>query len=139
WIGSWDVVSASGEKLGANRIDRMLKGCAVQENWSEPDGSEGKSLFFYSPIAKRWNQIWITDSATDFGGFKEKHAIAIQPDEVRFQGELTTAAGRIVLDRTTLKRLPNGRVRQTIETSADGGATWKTQFDAFYIKREETR
>jgi hypothetical protein len=136
WIGTWDVLSAAGEKLGANRIDPILKGCAIQENWSEPDGTEGRSLFFYSPIARRWNQIWITDAATDLGGLKEKHAIAMHSGEARFQGELITAAGRVVLDRTTLKLLPDGRVRQTIETSSDGGATWTAQFDAFYVKRE---
>jgi hypothetical protein len=53
WVGTWDVTSASGEKLGTNRIERILKGCAVQENWSESDGAEGKSLFYYAPDAKR--------------------------------------------------------------------------------------
>jgi hypothetical protein len=134
WIGTWDVMSASGEKVGANRIERILEGCAVQEHWSDPSGEEGRSLFYYSPTARRWNQIWITDSATAFGGLKEKHSIAIDAGTVRFQGELMTPAGRIWLDRTTLTRQPDGRVRQTIETSADGGATWKVQFDAFYVK-----
>jgi hypothetical protein len=58
---------------------------------------------------------------------------------VRFQGELLVAAGKTLLDRTTLKRQPDRRVRQTIETSADGGATWKVQFDAFYSRRPYTR
>ena len=45
WIGDWNVVSASGEAIGANRIESVLKGCAIQENWTEPSGEEGKSLF----------------------------------------------------------------------------------------------
>ena len=36
WIGDWDVVGASGEKIGANRIDRILKGCAVHRNQRRP-------------------------------------------------------------------------------------------------------
>jgi hypothetical protein len=135
WVGTWEVTSASGEKLGTNRIERILKGCAVQENWSEPDGAEGKSLFYYAPDAKRWNQVWVTDSATDLGGLKEKHSIAADHDGVRFQGELLVAGGKTLLDRTTLKLQPDRRVRQTIETSADGGATWKVQFDGFYSRR----
>ena len=136
WIGTWDVVSPSGEKLGANRIDRILKGCALQESWSEPTG-EGRSLFYYQPDTKRWHQVWVTDTATALGGVKEKHSIAVEASGIRFQGELL-AGGRILLDRTTLKLQPDGRVRQTIETSADGGVTWKTQFDGFYVKRPDT-
>jgi len=135
WIGSWDVIGASGEKLGSNRIDRMLKGCAIQENWSESSG-EGRSLFYYHPAEKRWRQIWVTDTATEPGGVKEKQAVAIETGGIRFQGELVVG-GRIVLDRTTLKLQPDGRVRQTIETSTDGGGTWKTQFDAFYVRRPD--
>jgi hypothetical protein len=138
WIGNWDVVGTSGEKLGTNRIERILKGCAVQENWAEPTGEEGKSLFYYQPTERRWRQIWITDTATELGGLKDKHSIAVEAGGIRFQGELT-ANGRILIDRTTLKLQPDGRVRQTIETSADGGATWKTQFDAFYIRRSEAQ
>jgi hypothetical protein len=137
WIGTWDVVGTSGEKLGTNRIDRILKGCAIQENWSEPTG-EGKSLFYYQAAEKRWRQIWVTDTATELGGTKDKHSIAVEAGGIRFQGELLSA-GRILLDRTTLTLQPDGRVRQTIETSADGGGTWKTQFDAFYVRRTEAR
>jgi hypothetical protein len=36
------------------------------------------------------------------------------------------------LDRTTLKALVNGDVRQVIETSTDNGTTWKTGLDAIY-------
>jgi hypothetical protein len=137
WIGTWDVTSAAGDRVGANRIDRVLKGCALQEHWTEPSGGEGKSLFYYSPNAKRWNQLWVTDSSTNLGGLKEKHAIAVEPGGIRFQGELVTASGKILLDRTTLKLEPDGRVRQTIETSLDGGDTWRMQFDAFYVKRAD--
>jgi len=111
----------------------MLKGCALQENWTEST-REGKSLFYYQPVERRWRQIWVTDTATEPGGVKEKHGVAVESGGMRFQGELVVN-GRIVLDRTTLKLQPDGRVRQTIETSRDGGVTWKTQFDAFYVRR----
>jgi len=66
------------------------------------------------------------------GGVKEKRLIARYPDgSVRFQGEVTTPDG-IVLDRTTLTPREDGTVRQLIETSRDGGATWVVGFDAVY-------
>jgi hypothetical protein len=135
WIGTWDVLTPSGEKIGTNRIDRILKGCALQENWAEPAGAEGRSLFYYSTIDTRWKQVWVTDAATELGGLKEKRAVPIDGNGMRFQGELVGAAGRIILDRTTLTPQPDGRVRQTIETSADGGTTWKIQFDAIYTRQ----
>jgi hypothetical protein len=134
WVGEWNVKSASGERVGTNRIDRILKGCAIQENWTEPSGEEGKSLFYYSPPDGRWKQVWVTDDATALGGLKEKRAIPIEGRGMRFQGELL-GRGRIILDRTTLTPQADGRVRQVIETSADGGTTWRVQFDAYYERR----
>jgi hypothetical protein len=43
--------------------------------------------------------------------------------------------GVIAIDRTTLTPWLDGRVRQTIEWSKDSGKTWKTVFDAFYIRK----
>ena len=36
------------------------------------------------------------------------------------------------LDRTTLKPVDTGAVRQIIEISSDNGKPWKTTFDAIY-------
>ena len=76
----------------------------------------------------------MTDTATALGGLKEKRALPVAGGGMRFQGELVDG-GRIILDRTTLTPLPDGRVRQVIETSTDGGTTWKVQFDALYERR----
>ncbi len=79
----------------------------------------------------RWKQVWVTDAATVLGGVKEKRELPIADGGMRFQGELVDR-DRIILDRTTLTPLGGGRVRQLIETSIDGGTTWKAQFDAVY-------
>ena len=134
WIGDWNVVNASGEAVGANRIESILKGCAIQESWTEPSGEEGKSLFYYSPGQSRWKQVWVTDSATALGGTKEKRALPVAGGGMRFQGELVDR-DRIILDRTTLTPLADGRVRQVIETSTDGGTIWTVQFDALYERK----
>ena len=70
------------------------------------------------------------------GGTKGKHLIARLPDGGdRIQGELPLPDGRLVLDRTTLTPIRPGEVRQLIETSRDGGTTWRGGFDARYRKR----
>ena len=85
WIGEWEVFLATGPKDGDNRIERLLGGFALQENWTERDGHEGKSWFYFHRLETRWKQIWVTD-----GGFvKEKVQVGGVPGGcVRFRGEI---------------------------------------------------
>jgi hypothetical protein len=134
WLGQWDVY-VGDQLVGSNRITRILHGCAVLEEWRDTEGGEGRSLFYVEPGTTRWKQVWVTDDARMVGGTKEKHLIARLPDGgVRFQGELPLPDGRLVLDRTTLTPIRPGEVRQLIETSRDGGTTWRAGFDARYRK-----
>ncbi|HVT73044.1 MAG TPA: hypothetical protein VHD61_07895 [Lacunisphaera sp.] len=130
WVGTWKVVLADGQKAGDNRIEKLLGGFALQENWSEPDHHEGKSWFYFHRLENRWKQVWVTD-----GGFVKEKAQeeGAPPGSVRFQGVVIGKGGVRILDRTTLTPMPEGRVRQVIETSRDEGATWQTGFDAIYI------
>jgi hypothetical protein len=54
---------------------------------------------------------------------------------IRFQGVIPLKAGGKLLDRTTLTPLPDSRVRQVIEQSRDGGVTWQTGYDAYYVRK----
>ena len=135
WVGRWRVVDAKGALLGMNQIDKVLKGCALIENWREPDGSEGKSLFYFNANTQIWRQLRVEDDTRALGGIKEKLMVSAPGAAVvRFQGTLFTPANEIVLDRTTLEPLRDGRVRQSIAISKDGGANWHMGFDAFYIR-----
>lgn len=132
WVGEWDVLDAQQRKVGTNSIQKILGGCAVLENWVDANGGEGKSWFYYSKVAKRWNQVWVVGRT---GAVKEKHLIAeLAGGGLRFQGEVLGRDGIWVLDRTTLTPLPNERVRQVIEVSKDGGNTWTVGFDALYVR-----
>jgi hypothetical protein len=135
WLGEWQVFAkddkGAEQKDGDNRIEKILDGCALVENWKDVDGHEGKSLFYYRPVQKDWKQVWVTDA----GPMKEKTLIAELPDGgVRFQGELARRGGGTYLDRTTLTPLGGGKVRQVIEISLDGGKIWKITYDAEYRK-----
>ena len=133
WVGEWDVF-VGDRKVGANRIEKILRGCAVWENWTNIRGRQGKSLFYYNPVTEQWKQVWVTDS----GAVKEKTLIAEFDDGgVRFQGKLPREDGSFILDRTTLTPLDDGAVRQLIEQSRDNGRAWKTTFDAIY-RRPQT-
>ncbi|HEY7642855.1 MAG TPA: nuclear transport factor 2 family protein [Steroidobacteraceae bacterium] len=122
WLGHWDVFEG-GQLVGTNFIEPSLDGCAVLEHWTEQGGA-GTSLFYYDVSTDRWKQVWVTDQALHPGGMKEK------VEQIDF-----TAAGRIRFrgrDRTTLTRETDGKVRQVIESTPDGGKTWHAVFDAIY-------
>ena len=132
WVGNWDVY-VSGKIDGTDLVEKILKRCAIVENWREADGSgEGKSLFYYVAATKSWKQVWVTDA----GPLKEKQLIAEFPDGgLRFQGEIPHRDGTSHLDRTTLTPLKGGDVHQVIEISLDGGKTWQTTYNAEYKRR----
>ena len=133
WLGDWEAVDAStGQVDGHDRIEKVLRGAAVIENWSDRNGHEGKSWFYYYRPEKRWKQVWVTDA----GAIKEKALIEVRPDGgVRFAGEIPLRDGRRILDQTTLTPLPDGRVHQVIQQSSDGGVTWRTGYEAYYTRK----
>lgn len=132
WLGEWEVF-VGGRKVGENRIEKVLSGCAILEHWSSARGEEGMSLFYHDPVGGGWKQVWLTEDTTRPGGLKEKRLIERLGDGgVRFQGEIRLPEGDAHLDRTSLIPRDDGTVRQVIERSTDGGATWETGFDAIY-------
>lgn len=135
WVGSWEVY-VGDRRVGSNRIEKILNGCAIQESWSSADGGVGRSLFYYQHLTDTWKQVWVTGRATLTAGVKEKTMVARSAAEVRFEGLVPVPGGDPVLDRTTLTRLPDGTVRQVIEVDLpDEG--WRTMFDAVYRPVED--
>src|ERR1700712_1266995 len=104
WVGDWTVVAvADGAKQGDSRIERVLDGCAIIENWHGTDANDdGKSLFSFDARSGLWDQVWVTQDTYRPGGLKNKHQIGVYPSgAVRFQGTLFIRPGVTVLDRTT--------------------------------------
>lgn len=137
WVGDWRVTSRDGEtEYGSNRIVADLDGCAVFEHWTSARGGAGKSLFTFDARTGDWAQVWVTPNTGRPGWLKHKKLIERFDDGgVRFQGTYPgDKEGVEILDRTTLTPAENGAVRQHIEISTDGGATWRTTFDALYVR-----
>lgn len=129
WIGSWRVVDADGHEMGTNRIEKLLNGCVLQENWSGARGGSGKSFNYYDPEAGEWRQLWVNASGghiTYEGGFSN--------GAMRFRGTMVAPDGTATPSRMTFTPLPDGRVRQVIEGSRDGGKTWRKGFEGFYVR-----
>lgn len=136
WIGDWDVF-VGDVNVGEDRVEKILDGCAVVEDWTAARGGRGHSLFYYAPGAGTWKQVWVTQNALGPGGLKEKELVERLPDGgLRFQGEVPNDQGGGYLDRTTLTPVGPDEVHQLIETSINGGFAWKATFDARYVRRK---
>jgi len=62
WLGEWDVLTPEGHQAGTNRIEKILNGCALLENWTSTRGGTGKSLNFFNTATRRWEQVWVASS-----------------------------------------------------------------------------
>ncbi len=137
WLGDWEVY-AGGAFDGTNHITSILGGCAVQEEWTDSTGFQGRGWFYVDPVTARLKQVWLTSRAEQVGGTKEKTELpGGGPHTVQFQGILIGQSGGEMIDRTTLTLQLDGTVRQVIEISKDGERTWTTGYDAIY--RRSTR
>lgn len=134
WVGEWEVFDQAGRKVGINRIEKVMDGCAVMEYWTDIRGGQGISLFYVHNDGPLWKQVWVTPQAKAPWGQKEKSLIETLPDgSLRFQGTYQMQETWI-LDRTTLTPNEDGSVTQTIERSRDEGKTWQPGFVGVYRK-----
>ena len=74
WIGSWKVSGPDGKLLGENRIESLLQGCVLPENWRDSNGREGKSWNYWHAPSKVWKQDWV-----DAGGRVTKYVGSVTP------------------------------------------------------------
>jgi hypothetical protein len=131
WLGDWDVVDPQGQPQGTSRIESILSGCVVLENWTG-GGMSGKSFNIYDTSARKWRQSWVDDRGSVLlleGEFRDGKMV--------LEGRRPGAQGGVVLNRITWNRIggdPN-RVRQVWEASRDDGKSWKTLFDGTYRRK----
>ena len=136
WIGRWDVAPSGGQPdagtvIASSREEKIAGGCALLENYEEPEGYSGKSINFFDPVRKKWRQLWV-DSAGNSSEFEG----GFQDGAMRLEGESHVASGKRIFRKLTFTPLPDGSVRQRSEASLDG-KTWKVNYDYTYVRRKE--
>ena len=129
WIGAWSVTE-NGKPAGTNRIDRLLDGCALFENWVGVDGSRGHSLNFYDRGRDQWQQTWVDASPGVLnltGHFSDgRMALSGKSNDPKTHKQRS--------DRITWTPNGDGTVRQLWDQSLDGGKNWKVVFDGIYTR-----
>jgi ketosteroid isomerase-like protein len=136
WIGNWTAVAPGGTEAGADRIEAVAGGCAVQEHWDglylvDMKNHVARGTHWYDPARKRWRHVWIDDTGAPplelasvaSSGPGIVYAPVREPDPSK-------------KTRMTIRPLDDGRVEQFGEISADGGKSWKETFRLFYSRKE---
>ena len=130
WIGDWIVFNTKGQQVGTNSIHPIDGGCVVQERWTDALGGTGGSMNFFDAATGKVTQVWVDAQ----GNFLEM-AGETKDGSMVVAGNSIARDGTKTLTKMTLTPLPDGRVRQFFETSADDGKTWTPSFEGFYVKR----
>jgi hypothetical protein len=128
WIGDWDAFDFDAPHVVAarTRVDRILDGCALREDYRDTNGMQGQSFSIYDASRKVWHQSWVTNRGKLLvieGQFRN--------GEMVLSGSDRTLQGSERLVRGTWKPVSGG-VRETALTSIDGGKTWTLWFDILF-------
>jgi len=131
WLGAWEVTNPAGQRAGDSRIESILDGCVVQEQWTSAKAPvSGRSFNLYNTATGQWEQFWVDNAGTRLhllggleGGAMVLRGVHERPDP---------KTGIVQQERVTWTPNADGSVRQRWESSTDGGAHWQTVFDGLY-------
>jgi hypothetical protein len=128
WLGDWDVFDTGDAKPSMwVQVERILDGCALKETYRDVHGMRGQSFNVYDASRKVWHQTWVTNRGQQLvlEGAMENGQMVLRATEATKDGPIAWRAFWS----------PQGaEVRETAETSADGGKTWKQKFDIVFRK-----
>lgn len=133
WIGDWDTFESEapkGESIARTRVEPVAEGCALRERYEQTDGLTADALLSYDPVARRWQQTWVTNRGSLMvltGGFEK--------DVLVLEGDAHLQDGRTVRQRIRWAKTADG-VREWADASTDGGATWEPAFDVLFRLRQ---
>lgn len=127
WVGEWDVTPANASTVvGHSVIQVIAGGCALLENWTASNGSDGKSMNTYNPAVGQWQQYWIGSG----GGFTDYKESSWQGSTLVYRF-FSTGPG-VADQRLSFTPIDANTVRQLGEISTDGGKTWSVGYDFHY-------
>jgi len=123
WLGDWDVFEVgSPTKVAHARVDSILDGCVLREDYQGADGHKGQSFTIYDASRSIWHQTWVTNR----GELLEIEG-NIENGEMVLSGK--NQQGALVRGRW---KPVNGEVREIAVTSRDDGKSWEPWFDLMF-------
>jgi hypothetical protein len=115
----------------SSKVHLSLDKCLVVESWVGGKGHTGENMFAYSSDDKSWHGMF-ADNEGRVHVFEGK----VAPGSAEFIGPSRGLNGEAVLNRIKILRLSDNNVKQTWEKSHDNGATWSTEFQGDYARKQ---
>jgi len=130
WIGEWEVYTPKGDLAGHSRIEPLLEGCALLENWTSTKFGAGKSLNYFDRRTREWKQYWI-----DSSGRAQNYTGSPKDGGMLFLDREEQPGKPAIIRRMQFTPRGKDEVRQFIEQSTDGGKTFSVWFDGIYKRK----
>jgi hypothetical protein len=116
--------------VGHSIVQNVAGGCALLENWTSTQASNGKSINYIDPENGKWEQDWIGSS----GGPQRFLKGDYRDNAMRFVYE-SNSNGTKTTGNFIFYNIGPNEVRQFQDMSTDGGKTFQTSYDFTYIRR----
>jgi hypothetical protein len=144
WLGDWDAFDVDdkggvGREVSARlKVDLLLDGCVLREDYQGMDGLKGESFTIYDAARKLWHQTWVTNRGQllTIEGRREE---ALEGEPIVLEGEIPGADGKPAQRIRGLWKRQGEGVRETALTSADGGKSWQPLFDILFRPHHPTK
>ncbi len=124
WLGEWGVQWGEDGK-GTNRVERIMGGKVIQENFSAPD-LLGMSVSVFDAERGLWQQTWVDNSGSylDFTGkFEDGKMILWRKAIIK---------GQACIQRMVWFEIQPDQFEWNWERSDDEGKTWHVQWNIHY-------
>jgi hypothetical protein len=124
WAGDWNVFDIDAHDPAATaRVDPILDGCVLHEDYRQSDGFSGQSFTTYDATHQLWHQSWVTNrgSRLEMDGSFANGVLTLNGNS-----PTTGALVRVVW------KPEKGEVRETAVISKDQGKTWAPLFDMVF-------
>jgi ketosteroid isomerase-like protein len=128
WVGNWEAYDADdlSVPVAHARVDRILDGCVLHEDYRGTNGSHGESFTILDTQRNVWHQSWVTNR-----GALLVIEGQMQNGAMTLSGEDRTPDGKQRLVRGTWTPVKGG-VSEVAVLSTDGGKTWTPWFDLIF-------
>jgi hypothetical protein len=137
WLGDWDVTWAgaspeAGEQHGRNRVEAILDGRVVLENFDGRPSAplQGLSVSVYNAALAQWRQTWV-DNTGNYWAFAGRFA-----EGRMILSTMVERDGRPIHLRMVWFNLAPDSLDWHWERSSDGGQTWTVLWALHYTRRQ---
>ena len=130
WVGDWTATWAD-TLHGTNHVERIMDGCTVQENFTDPQKKySGKSWTVYNAALKQWQQTWIDNQ----GAYIALTGGLVGDSMILTTAERVTPKGTMIA-RMVFYHITPASFDWSWEASTDSGLTWKPAWQIHYTRR----